>query len=116
MSPQEFTNTINKCNNVNNLTFARSDILTQMPQRMCFLAACDYRLLSFCLSPRDTKSKSPSVSKCRDLLTRNLSELPIYVTSRIPSAEVIFPINLSSTSAIGQATKEVFSWSINQHF
>jgi len=83
-----------------------------MPNQMCFLVAGGYQLINFCLSPRDTKGKPPSVSNCRDLLTRNMSELTIHATSRFRAADVIFPVNLSSTSATGQATKEVLSKSI----
>jgi len=59
------------------------------------------------LSPRDTKDKPPSLLNREDLLTRNMSELVIYATSRFRAAEVVFTVNLSSTSTIVQATKEV---------
>jgi hypothetical protein len=86
MSPQEFINAINKCNEVNNLTFARCLILTQMPHQMCFLLAGGYQSMRFCLSARHTKGKPPSVSNCGDLMTRNVSERSIYVISRFRAA------------------------------
>jgi hypothetical protein len=72
-----------------------------MPQQACFQLAGG----NLCLSAGDTKGKLPLVSDCGDRLTRNVSELTIYITSRPHAAETTFLINLSLTSAIGQETK-----------